>query len=204
MYEDSNWTPMTVDPAGFLEQLSPIDGKYALSPETTAVHWRYLPFYEDGALVRVSDPGWTPGNLTIWYLLLGHKLYRLDGSSPPIHDFNRQVIDLSEDNVLDYLRFFGYFVRSEGGMFLIAESIDDPAMPASMNGAVREVIEDNIRPARYKGRDENGSYLCDAVVFHADHLYDASFTIAPDGRVELTSDKPLAGRFGVQPDAPIA
>lgn len=206
MYDDSNWTAVTGDErARFLKQFGPIDGKHALSLETAIVEWRPLPFYEKALLVRLRDAGWTPVNLAIWYLTLDGDLYRLNGTSPPIHEVNAVApVRLTEDNILDYLRFFCFFVHGDDGPFLIAEDINDPAIPADMDADAKEAIEESVRPASYKGRDERDCFLCEGVVFHGDMLSEAHFAIWPSGMVEMLDDEPIAGELGVKPDAPIA
>ena len=44
----------------------------------------------------------------------------LDGSSGPIHEVNEsESLEFSDQTVLDYIRFFFYFVRGDGGFVLI-------------------------------------------------------------------------------------
>ena len=107
MYNDNNWSAAEGEYLqGFLDQINPIDGKYKVSAQTTKVAWRTLPFYENVVLVRVQDPTWVPGHLTIYYLTEQGNLYRLNGTSPPIHEVNGKApIRVTEENVLEYLRF---------------------------------------------------------------------------------------------------
>lgn len=206
MYDDNNWNPVTGDElAGFLEQINPVDGKYKVSPETTQVSWRALSFYDRVVLVRVKDAGWTPKNLNLYYLTIDGNLYRLNGTSPPIHEVNALApVKITDDNVLDYLRFFCFFVRGEEGPFLIAEDINDPDMPKGMDDQTRAVIEGTIRPATYEGKNEQGFFLCDGVVFYANALFIANFAIQPSGMIEMLDDEPIAADLPVKVDAPIA
>ena len=112
MYHDDNWNLVEGEElAGFLEQINPIDGKYRVSAESTRVEWRMLPFYETVALIRVRDPNWVNQNLNIYYLTDQGNLFRLNGTSPPIHEVNAKApIKVNEENVLEYLRFFCFFV----------------------------------------------------------------------------------------------
>ena len=50
-----------------------------------------MPFYERVVLIRVKDPGWTPKSLNIYYLTVDGNLYRLNGTSPPIHEVNARA-----------------------------------------------------------------------------------------------------------------
>jgi hypothetical protein len=206
MYNDDNWAPVEGEYLqGFLEQINPIDGKYKVSAQTSKVAWRALPFYDNVVLVRVQDPMWSPAHLTIYYLTEEGNLFRLNGTSPPIHEINAKApIKVTEENVLDYLRFFCFFVRGEEGPFLIAESMDSADMPKNMDAQTRSVIEGTIRPATYEGKNEQGFFLCDAVVFYSNALFIANFAVQPTGMIEMLDDEPIAADLPIRVDAPIS
>ncbi len=206
MYDDDKWNPVTGEELqGFLEQIGPVDGKYRVSPETSQVSWRSLPFYERVVLVRVRDTAWPNKKLTIYYLTAEGNLYRLMGTSPPIHEVNGIApIKVTEENVLDYLRFFCYFVRGEEGPFLIAETLDNPDIPKNLDAQTRAVMEGTVRPASYEGRNEQGHFLCEGVVFYSNALFIAHFAIQPTGMIEMLDDDPIAADLPVRVDSPIA
>lgn len=206
MYQDNNWNAVQGEElAGFLEQINPVDGKYRVSPESTQVEWRMLPFYDQVALIRVKEPSWSNKNLYIYYLTDQGNLFRLNGTSPPIHEVNAKApIKVNENNVLDYLRFFCFFVRGEEGPFYIAESMEDPNMPQEMDETTRSVIEGTIRPATFEGMNEQGHYLADAVVFYSNALFIANFAIQPTGMIEMLDDEPIAADLPVRIDRPVS
>jgi hypothetical protein len=206
MYLDNDWNPVTGEELkGFLEQVNPIDGKYKVTPETSQVSWRSLPFYQGVVLVRVKDPNWTPRNLYIYYLTSQGNLYRLNGTSPPIHEVNAMApIKITEENILDYLKFFCFFVRGEEGPFLIAEDMTNPYIPADMDDKTRTVFTGTLRPATYEGKNEQGYYLCDGIVFYSNALFIANFAVQPTGMIEMLDDDPVAVDLPIKVDAPIA
>jgi hypothetical protein len=206
MYDDNNWNPVTGEElTGFLEQIGPVDGKYNVSAESTSVSWRALPFYDRVVLVKVKDTSWMPKNLNIYYLTVDGNLYRLNGTSPPIHEVNALApVKISEENVLEYLRFFCFFVRGEEGPFLIAESMDNPDLPKDMDDKTRSVVEGTIREASFEGINEQGFFLCDGVVFYSNALFIANFAIQPTGMIEMLDDEPIAADLPVKVDVPIA
>lgn len=206
MYNDNNWNAVQgAELGGFLEQINPIDGKYRVSADTTEVHWRTLPFYETVALIRVRDPNWVSKKLNIYYLTDQGNLFRLNGTSPPIHEVNAKApIKINENNILEYLRFFCFFVRGEEGPFYIAESMEDPNMPVGMDEATRSVIENSIRPATFEGVNEQGHYLCDAAVFYSNAMFNANFAVQPTGMIEMLDDEPVVADLPVRVDCPVA
>ncbi len=206
MYNDDNWNAVQGDElAGFLEQIDQIDGKYRVSADSTVVQWRSLPFYESVALIRVQDPNWVNKKLKIYYLTDQGNLFRLNGTSPPIHEVNAKApVKLSEEIILEYLRFFCFFVRGEEGPFYIAEGMDDPNIPTEMDDQTRSVIEGSVREANFDGMNEQGHYLCDAVVFYSNALFIANFAVQPTGMIEMLDDDPIAADLPVKVDTPIA
>lgn len=192
MYHDDKWNAVEGEELqGFLDQINPIDNKFEVGVKTTQVHWRMLPFYESVALIRVKEPAWPNEDLFIYYLTDAGNLFRLNGTSPPIHEVNAKApIKVTEENVLDYLRFFCFFVRGEEGPFYVAESIDDPNMPNDMDDATRQAVEDTVREAEYHGKNDQGHFLCDAVVFYSNALFIANFAVQPSGMIEMLDDEP--------------
>ncbi|MAQ70748.1 MAG: hypothetical protein CL565_00995 [Alphaproteobacteria bacterium] len=205
MYEDNQWNAVTGEELeGFLSQVNPIDQKLTVSPSTATVEWRQLPWYDSVAMIRVRDESWTQNSLTIYYLTDAGTLYRLNGTSPPIHDINAKApIKITDDNVLEYLRFFCFFVRGEEGPFLIAEDLNNPNMPP-MDEKMKTVIGGAIRPASFEGKNEQGHWLCDAVVFYSNALFIANFAVHPTGMIEMLDDEPIAADLTVRVDKPVA
>lgn len=205
MYEDNNWAPVEGDELdGFLGQIGTIDNKYATSNRSTEVAYRMLPFYDNVALIRLRDKSWGKPKLSIFYLTMEGSLFRLNGTSPPIHEINAKApVKITESNVLEYLRFFCFFVRGEEGPFLIAESMDDPYIPANLDPKTRAVIEGTVRPASFEGRNEQGYFMCDAVVYYSNALFIANFAVQPGGMIEMLDDEPIAADLAVKVDAPV-
>ncbi len=206
MYVDKNWVTVTgEEKEGFIEQVHPIDGKRSATMETTQVAWRTLPFYDNIALIRVHDESWDPSNLYVYYLAREGQLYRLNGTSPPIHEVNEVApIRITEDNILDYLRFFCFFVRGEEGPFLIVEDMDNPYLPKGLEDSHLRGIEGVIRPATYEGKNDDGHFLCDAIVYYSNALFLANFSVQSSGMIEMLDDDPLLTDLPDKVDAPVS
>lgn len=205
MYQD-NWNAVTGEELkGFIGQVNPVDGKYKCSEESTKVDWRPLPFYEKVVLIRLTDNNWAPGNLVLYYLADQGQLFRLNGTSPPIHEVNANgPIKITEENILEYLRFFCFFVRGEEGPFLIIEDLENPYIPKNLDDKTKVVVEGSIRPASYEGKNEEGHHLCDAVVFYSNAMFIANFSVQETGLIEMMDDELISGDLPARVDAPIA
>jgi hypothetical protein len=205
-HDDDKWNAVKdAEKKGFFDKVGVIDGKHTPSIDTTEVHWRQLPFYKQVALVRLRDTNWDPSHLGIYYLTNKGELTRLDGTSPPIHMMNSEApIKVTEENVLDYLRFFCFFVRGEEGPFLISETMDSYGLPKNMDAATLKAVEGVLRPATYEGKNADGHFLCDAIVFYSNALFLSNFAIQPSGMIEMMEDDPLVTDLPVRVDVPVS
>lgn len=204
-HDDDKWNTVSgAEKQGFLDKVGTIDGKHQTSPETTDIAWRQLPFYKQVALVRLRDSNWDPVKLNVYYLTYKGELTRLDGTSPPIHQINAEApIKLTEDNILDYLRFFCFFVRGDAGPFLVSETMDTYGLPENMDETTSKAVAGVLRPASYEGKNEDGHYLCDAIVFYANALFLANFAIQQTGMIEMLEDDPLVQDLPMMVDVPV-
>lgn len=201
----SGWNRVTgSELAIFLSQIGPVDGVIRVVPETTNCHWILLPWYDNVALIRITDPTWRCKKLALYYLTNGGNLYRLNGSSPPIHEVNAKApIRITQENALDYLRFFCFFVRGDQGPFYVAESIEDPMLPVIDDREIKAGLETHFAPARYLGLNENGDFLFQATVYYANAIFKADFAVKKRGFLEMLEDSPLLGNLPACLDAPI-
>lgn len=206
LHDDDLWNAVSdTEKQGFFDKVGTVDGKHSPSIETTEIHWRQLPFYKTVALIRLRDPNWDPENIGIYYLTNKGELTRLDGTSPPIHMTNAEApIKVTEENVLDYLRFFCFFVRGEEGPFLISETMDTYGMPQDLDEGTRKAIEGVLRPATYEGKNDDGHFLCDAIVFYSNALFLSNFAIQQSGMIEMTEDDPLVTDLPVRVEEPVS
>ena len=198
------WTSVLPDGlSGLIDQITPIDGKHRLDPQTCRGAWRPLPWYENAALIQLADPSLPDPSLRFYYLTMDGNIFRLNGTSPPIHEVNAKApIRLTESNVVEYLRFFCFFVRGEEGPFYICESADDPLIPK--HPQTETLVNATVRPATCTGRDANGSFLCDGVIYYSNAIFIADFAVQPTGMIEMLNDEPVAADLPVKINAPVA
>jgi hypothetical protein len=73
-----------------------------------------------------------------------------------------------------------------------------------MDDKTRTVFSGTLRPATYEGKNEQGHYLCDGIVFYSNALFIANFAVQPTGMIEMLDDDPVAVDLPIKVDAPIA
>ncbi len=199
-----DWVTVDHDMAAdFVNQLHPIDGRWELAERRTHVAYAWLPWYRDVALIEVTDPSWDRPNLRIYFLALNDHLYRLNGTSPLIHEVNERArLHLEADHALEYLRFFFFFVRGEEGPFYILEDANDPLLPPYVDPTTRQLLEHLVRPAELE-RSEGGDHMCHATVFYSDALFRITFEVHRNGRIYLKEDKPIVAGLPFRIHAPL-
>lgn len=201
MFEQYNWQQVTgpqLEP--FLKLVNPIQGKHNANPASATAAWCQLPFYTTIGLVKVDDTAWPPNTGPFWFLAKQGRMFLLDGSSAPIHDANEaDPIKVTEENNLDYLRFFCYFVHGDEGPFLIVEGLDHPALDQSkLDDATKKVIEGAIRPATFEGKTAEGAFEASAMVLYGNALFSARFSMTENGMIEMIDDEPVAADLPVR------
>ncbi|MCB0585327.1 MAG: ankyrin repeat domain-containing protein, partial [Phaeodactylibacter sp.] len=186
------WKPIKAEDKEKLKaRIDPVDGQFTVDEHADA-HTAVLSFYdpEKVRIIRVKSPAWNYSGLNVYYLEYEENLFRLNGTSPPIHELNSKAgISLNPENVLDYLRFFCFFVRGEGGPFLIAEGLAQEEIPSSLTEVEREALEKVLRPACYNGYDEErGEFLAIATIYYSNSVFFADFAIRNTGMIEMIED----------------
>jgi hypothetical protein len=173
-----------------------MDGRL-LVDRATEIHDRPIRFYDDVVLRRIRDERWNRPTLAVYFMMRPGELYRLNGTSPPIHEVNRRSpIRLIDDNVLEYLSFFTFFVRKDGNPFYLINGLTDPHVPAAVwdfrglrqgDRSVRELF----RPLTLHGFS-GGNYRASALMIHSTSVYFVDLSVAQKtGEVIMVSDEPL-------------
>lgn len=201
MFDEYNWQAVTgaqLDP--FMKLINPIQDKWNAAKDTATVEWCQLPFYSNIALVRVNDIAWPDNTGPFWFLAKQGRMFHLDGTSAPIHDANEAgPVKVTEENALDYLRFFCYFVHGDEGPFLIVEQLDHPALDkAKLEDATRKVLEEALRPAAFEGKGADGTLEASGMVLYGNALFAARFSMTENGLIEMIDDEPVAADLPVR------
>ncbi len=187
------------------DSLQKVDDYLTIQIETsTQVHFKLLSWYKNTFLIRLSDETWSESNLNLYYLISDEKkLYRLNGTSPPIHELNAKTpIQLNQHNAIDYLMFFCFFVRGEEGPFYIIENSKDPFLPE--NEEVENIIKSVVHKANAPTINENNNFHTRVVIYYSNAIFEAQFAIQPSGMVEMLDDEPIAADLPVTIEYPIA
>ncbi len=192
--------------------------------ERTQVCASPLSFYQNVSIIRFRDQHWENSLSASYFLyysafetmskstsldsqieksMAGLK-YSLNGTSAAIDEINTKApIRLNERNVLDYVRFFNFFVRREEGPLYILEDNRDFNLPSNIPESMQNVIDGIIRPAHYEGMTKEGKFIVDSIILYSNVFFQAVFEVAPSGMVKVLNNLPLAGDLPVRINVPL-
>ena len=178
-----------------LERLAPLDA-------VGCVRCR-LPWHRSIYLYRVLHPTLVADGVFWCYLVTPDAgLFRLEGNAAPIHEVNAKFpLSLGASNVLDYLRFFGFFVRGEAGPFYVVEQPEDLGL--STGDPLLAVVANAVRPAELVETTEDGGYRCRAVIWYSNVLLRSQFMVQPNGMIQMEWDETIVDDLGVRPGMPL-
>ena len=165
-----------------------------------------LPFYRAHELLELEIDRGSGGTDRVFVLDGADQVFWLNGESTPMHDVNdNESLELTETTVVDYVRYFMYFLRADAGAFVLIESADEVASAddATADDEALQGARSHARPLVVHGTDGSGRWLVDSTVAHGGTLFSAPLAVDPDGEVEMLDDEPIGLLDGlVVPSAP--
>lgn len=182
----------------FARRVGWVDDIGVISSETTLLQSQELPWCADHELLLAHDAAWG-SNAAAW-IRGADKLYRLDGTSPPIHALNAQMTpQFTKETVTSYLGFFCFFIHGDEGPFCLVTSVDDFWIPRAID---KNDLADFMAPAICLREDDSGFHV-EARVFYSNALFHSNFLVKRDGMVEMIEDEPLKNDFPSKIDMPL-
>lgn len=183
-----------------LKDVTPLLNVAPFPEGQTVVLARDLDFWPGCALCDISDQGvnpirrifaiWKPGAAVI-----------LNWTNEPVYALNKVVpLQLTENSILDYIRFFLQFVRGRHGRFLIAETVDDINWKEEPPPAARRAVGKLLHPLRLKGKTPAGDNIFEACVMFQDSLFHTDITVSDEGIVTLSNEQMLVEDMPVLDD----
>jgi hypothetical protein len=196
-YKDSAWQTLS-DKKSFLEFVNPIDGEHNMTPEECEIYTRKLSFYKDAEMISVTNlfPADFPEEEFLFaYLKKGDDyLVPLDGNADYIHEANDQMpINLTQDNVYDYLKFFCNFcaLENEDGSYSCIDIIEGPNSEF-LEGCSKMISTRVLRDydgGRLVAEASLSSFVIETRGLINGSVYDLKYKITNTGEVIMLDDK---------------
>jgi serine/threonine protein kinase len=123
----------------------------------------------------------------------------LDGGNEPVYRLAETLpIQLNDDNVADYVRFFFTVVRGKHGKFYIVESGDDVPWTPDASEAEKTRLTIALKPIGAPTRTASGDYLLKVSMLFKGELFYSDVTVSPVGRITLSNDLQVLSQLPVR------
>ncbi len=200
MFKDAFIKLDSTQAARMLERLNPhFDVKFDAANSTVMVH--DLSFYEGYSLIEVSRHDQHPPIMRVAVSSDKGEVTVLNWTNEPIHKLNRTVpIHLTEDSMLDYVRFFFTYVRGSHGRFIVIDSVDEIEWREEPAAAGRKALGKMIEPMLVKAREKDGTVVFSLSIVFKDSLFTAEAHLKPDGFLSLHNGELLVEDIPVADD----
>ncbi|MEZ5815312.1 MAG: hypothetical protein R3E13_11440 [Alphaproteobacteria bacterium] len=200
MYQEA-FTKLELDETALiLDRLNPEFDGSVFDPVETTVLAQNIRFYPGFRILDIADYGTIPP-LRRFVLYSADMFSILDFSNEPLYALNQKLpIDLNENNVADYIRFFFTYVRGRHGRFIITESVDDINWKEEPPPTARKAIGKMLTPVKLEKKDENGNYHLNACMVFKDSLFKSRIKVEPNGFVSLSDEELLVEDMPVLDD----
>ncbi len=166
------------------------------SPTTSEAKCARLPFYTNHLLYRLTNYSSMPV-FTMDFIGDGERYHYLDGSDFPIKAINTASgLNLTEDNIIQYLNFYFYNVRTEDGDILILRNISEGLNIDLYDDERRENLNIEPEDAQIVHDPKTGKFLVFVPLYYMGGLVAAKIIVTKDGAVTVEPIKMLTG--GIQ------
>lgn len=166
------------------------------SPVTSEAKCARLPFYTNHLLYRLTNFSSMPV-FTMDFIGDGATYHYLDGSDFPIRQINElSGLNLDVGNVIAYLNFYFFNVRTEDGDILILRNVEEGLTIDLYDDERRENL--NVQPegAKVIFDEASQAFSIEAPIYYLGGLVEARILVATDGTVTVQPLKMLTG--GIQ------
>jgi ATP-dependent Zn protease len=171
-------------------------------PRLVGAQCSELAFYDDHLLIELQFEG---EPVRVFGLHGPDETYWLDGTSAAVHETNEaESLELTEETLHDYIRFFFYFVRGDSGPFVLIEAEDEVGRAGdASDGNLLELqareaaIRGRITPLTTRSIDEDDRWIVDGSIAFDNTFFTTKLAVAASGEIEMIDDEPVATLDGL-------
>lgn len=163
------------------------------SPVTSEAKCARLPFYTNHLLYRLTNFSSMPV-FTMDFIGDGEKYHYLDGSDFPIKQINElSGLNLDVGNVISYLNFYFFNVRTEDGDVLILRNVEEGQSIDLYDDERRENLDVQPEGATIVFDEALQAFVVEAPIYYLGGLVEARILVAKDGTVTVQPLRMLTG-----------
>lgn len=194
VYDNDIWNKMGDEKIeAFIETINSALEPITFDPANVSVKSTDLDFYDDYALYQISDYEAIPNvKKYILYRADNKDIVPVTWTNQPIYELNKKApIVITDETVIDYIKFFFHYVRGRHGRFLIVEHVDDIQWKETPPPNARKALIDLIEPVRIVSKGKDGSITLSCNMVFKDSLFKSNVLIDGQGKVSLHDEEIL-------------
>lgn len=148
-------------------------------------YWqRDLSFYKNHKLIEVEDYSVTPSKQ--WFFVHGRERALLDFNYKSIVELNKKIpINLNDDNVIEYVKFYFSLVQGRHGRFIIVDRFEDIRWNSIPTLKDKQAMEKLVKPLRIIEKTDKGVFHLKATMFLKDAAFTSDVYVLPDGSIRM-------------------
>ena len=189
VYDTEIWEKMDDNQAAsFLDEVNPHLDPMPFSPQSTSVKSYDLDFYDDYALVQLTDYDAIP-NVRKYVLYKPGDIIPITWTNEPIYALNKKApVIINEETVIDYVKFFFHYVRGRHGRFIVVEHVDDIQWKETPPANARKALSEIIAPVKILSKGDDFSFTLSANMVFKDSLFKTEIFVTAEGKFTLSNE----------------
>lgn len=173
----------------------------AMDAQKTSVMIHDLSFYKGYFLAELARHDMNPPMVRAAVCDKAGNIFVLNWTNEVIFALNKKVpIELNDNNIIDYIRFFFAYVKGSHGRFVIVESVDDIDWREEPAPAGRKALAKMIEPITLKSREPDGTLIFKVCIVFKDSLFGAQVHVKPDGHISMKDEELIVEDIPVADD----
>ncbi len=161
------------------------------SPVTSEAKCARLPFYDNFLFYRLTNFSSMPV-FSLDFLGDGERYFYVDGSEQAILSINEQFgLRLNEANIVQYLNFYFFNVRSEDGDILLVKNAEEGQTLDLYDDERRESIDIMPENVKITFVESKEAFVVNAPVYYLGGIMEANIIVTQHGSVTVQPLKML-------------
>ena len=188
MFDEAHTKLELEEVAAILDVLNEqVDGSIFDPLETTILSIE-LSFYPNYRFLHVADHATTPPLERYVFQKIGAmEFITLNWNYKTILQINAAApINVTDENVLDYVRFYFGHVKGRHGPFIICETADHIRWKEEPSAEIKRSLNQALSPLEIAEKRTDGIYVINAFMMLKDALFGVQVYVQPSGKITMS------------------
>ncbi|MGH1456310.1 MAG: hypothetical protein ACRBDI_05980 [Alphaproteobacteria bacterium] len=150
-----------------------------------------VPFYKGYRFLHIADYATTPPLERYVFQKNDTRDFTIiDWNYKTIQKLNQDVpINLTDENIFEYIRFYFKFVKMRFGRFTICESADNIQWKDEPSSEIKQALNKTLKFLEINEKRKDGVYKVNAFMMMKDILFNVDIYVEPNGRVTMADQE---------------